>query len=604
MSYIAQIPPLQLPRDNHRWRDVCRVIFWIGFAGLFAWLAIAGWNLRETVWHETRPIRFRGDISNGFAKGLGVVNAAKREAGIDPTLPQDITWLQFFHGYLKTYDLAAADAKVSGGTERYALDYTPLRLLVMSAWVKQIKVAHPNATAWQDDYTPFMLRVNSIFEIAAALILGLLVWDTVRRSHRPPVFMHEIAQEKTKFFRASDRAILAGALAAMIFWFNPSNLLDAHAWPQWDLWLVPFYLLAMWLAVRDRFFWAGVAIAVGAMFKGQILLAAPVLVIWPLFQWRWGQALLVILGFACGLLLCASAWLVPNLEAWAWIACVAPMAAIFATSTRASTLGWSWWLAAVIASGLIVWPWLNDEHVAKIFLPLSFVAVVCVVPTMLPRRAGFGIFTVLLCLGLLLSAHRFDGSWNWFKIGFLWPTHQYRTMTMGFTCNIAWLLQSNQYSIDSVWHSLHLPGLNIILDLTTRHLLLAMYGASLILCGWGAAMHAKRSDPRLLIALAAPWILAFAILTQMHERYLVWAAAILGVGCAVSTGMTLLHGIVIAISSGMIFHDMLYASGNQWWPEMARFLEQNRQGLSYLVLQTALIYLVVAVIPRPRSGMQ
>ena len=27
-------------------------------------------------------------------------------------------------------------------------------------------------------------------------------------------------------------------------WLEPSLILDAHAWPQWDVWILPFYLFA------------------------------------------------------------------------------------------------------------------------------------------------------------------------------------------------------------------------------------------------------------------------------------------------------------------------------------------------------------------------
>jgi hypothetical protein len=277
------------------------------------------------------------------------------------------------------------------------------------------------------------------------------------------------------------------------------------------------------------------------------------------------------------------------------------MAAIFATSSRAKRLGWSWWLAACIASGLIIWPWLNADHVLQIFLPLTFCAVLCVLPTFLPRRAGFGLFTVLFCMALVLSAYRYDGSWNWFKIGFMWPTQQYKTMVMGYTCNLAYLLADYRFDIDTVWYHIDLPSFGAAFDLTTRHALGGMYAIALILCGLGAAIHSKRNDPRIVISLCAPWVLAFALLTQMHERYLVWGAAICGVSVAASAGMSLLHLIVISISSGMMLNDMMYGHGNRWWPELGAFLHHNRQGLSWVMLLTAAVYLCVAVLPVKRS---
>src|SRR6266853_627085 len=64
-------------------------------------------------------------------------------------------------------------------------------------------------------------------------------------------------------------------------------------------------------------------------------------------------------------------------------------------------------------------------------------------------------------------------------------------------------------------------------------------------------------DPRVLIAITAPWLLMFALLGQMHERYLVWGAVISAVALGVSFRLSIIHFIISAASTAMIVHVML-----------------------------------------------
>ena len=56
-------------------------------------------------------------------------------------------------------------------------------------------------------------------------------------------------------------------------------ILDAHGWPQWDVWILPFYLFAALVALKNRWFWCGCLLALGAMFKGQLLFVVPFFVL-------------------------------------------------------------------------------------------------------------------------------------------------------------------------------------------------------------------------------------------------------------------------------------------------------------------------------------
>ena len=50
---------------------------------------------------------------------------------------------------------------------------------------------------------------------------------------------------------------------------------NAHAWPQWDVWLIPFFLLGLLAMSKERWVLAGFVLMIGAAFKGQVLMIAP-----------------------------------------------------------------------------------------------------------------------------------------------------------------------------------------------------------------------------------------------------------------------------------------------------------------------------------------
>src|SRR5437773_8344403 len=95
----------------------------------------------------------------------------------------------------------------------------------------------------------------------------------------------------------NDRTLVCGLAAASVAWLEPSMILDAHGWPQWDVWFLPFYLFAARTALKSGWFWCGWLLAAGAMFKGQLLFVAPFFVFWPLWQKRWRSVLRVLAGF-------------------------------------------------------------------------------------------------------------------------------------------------------------------------------------------------------------------------------------------------------------------------------------------------------------------
>src|SRR5437764_5234729 len=128
---------------------------------------------------------------------------------------------------------------------------------------------------------------------------------------------------------AERRALICGLTAASVAWLEPSMILDAHGWPQWDAWIVPFYLLAALAASTKRWFWCGCLLAAGAMLKGQLLFVAPFFVLWPLWQKRWIPTLRLLAGFLATTALIISPWLLRTRAAWIAVAAVGGVSLFF-----------------------------------------------------------------------------------------------------------------------------------------------------------------------------------------------------------------------------------------------------------------------------------
>ena len=219
-----------------------------------------------------------------------------------------------------------------------------------------------------------------------------------------------------------------------------------------------------------------------ALLKGQALLAAPVIPLWALFGGNWRGAGRFFAGFALGLGALTAPLLVRSIQAGVWV-------------------------GAAVLPALIL---------PRRFRPLTAAAVL----------AG----------GLLLCPLLFSGSYAWMEQGWGLGTWHRPFMGIGQTRNLPAILRDRYGWTDVnalVWG-----------QVTIRRLLQYTYAASLVLCAVGAALQARRDDPRVLVALSAPWLLFAALLPQMHERYLVFAAAVTAVAASAGLGPALLHLLI------------------------------------------------------------
>jgi hypothetical protein len=476
------------------------VFFQRPIASRFAWRALlallivvlflGGIALRQWTWQKAKHVRFQRDIVNGFYWGNQTLSEGRK---LSPDAPN--SWLAFFRGYFGLYERVRREAYRND----YRLDYPPLRLLAMSIWTKKVRTQYP----WVNDGHPKLvkplLRLNLVFELVSVVALFFLVRFWVYRASGATHsrFLHRVPAES--------RAWVCGLAAASVAWLEPSMILDAHGWPQWDVWILPFYLFAALAASTNRWFLCGCLLAAGAMLKGQLLLVVPFFVLWPLWQKRWTRALLLLAGFSSTTALIVSPWLLRTPAALVVVALAGSASALVFFSRRFRH-AWAW-VAGTTAAG-------------------TFVA---------------GAFA--------------GGSFAWLQIGFLYGSEHYPYLFISSCYNLPFLLDRLGWSLkDSLWS--YEFGSRYI-AVTPQWILRLAYLGALALCSLAAARHSRNRDPRVLIAIAAPWLVMFALLGQMHERYLMWGAVVSAVALGVSLRLSVIHFIISAMSTTMIFHVML-----------------------------------------------
>ena len=487
-------------------------------------ILVGGIALRRYTWRETIHLRYQRDIVNGFYWGTQTLAEGQRLAPTD----HSASWTSFAHGYLGLYERVEAEAF----EDNYYLDYPPLRLLAMSIWAKEVRAKFPGAEDGTPEYVEPLLTVNTIFEFITAVGIFLLVRLGVRRASgaTDSGLLHRLPP--------AERGWVCGLLAASVAWLEPSLILDAHAWPQWDCWILPFYLFAALAALTRRWFWCGCLLALGGMLKGQLLFVAPFFIFWPIWQKRWSRAGLVLAGFFATFALVVSPWILRGFAAWAIVGAVALVAGAILWRTG-SVNRWAW------AAGL----------------------------------TAIAAFVV----GAL-----HQGSFAWLRIGYLYGSERYPYLYISSCYNLPSLLSYANLSLKAPFWSAQLGSFH--LTFTLQWTLRIVYLAALVLCSLGAARHARRRDPRLLIAVATPWLLMFALLAQMHERYLLWGAVLSAVALGVSVRLSVLHFLFSAMSATMITQVLLM--DKKLGPTLSTidFLERARPIASCVLLVCVAIY--------------
>jgi hypothetical protein len=451
---------------------------------------LGGVQLRRWIGESTRHVRYQHDIVNAFYWGSETLKQARR---LSPDEGAANSFTGFCRGYFSLYDRVKDKAYQND----YGLDYPPLRLLVMAIWAKQVRSEFPGVDDGHPKLVNPLLKINLLCELLSAVAIFFLVRLCVQRG---------ISTARSSLLSSlplGHRASICGLAAASVAWLEPSMILDAHGWPQWDVWILPFYLFAALAALKNRWFLCGCLLATGAMFKGQLLFVAPFFILWPLWQKRLNRALRVLAGFTATAALIASPWLLRTPAA-----CLA-----FAAVTGASSLLFLRWKGRYRSAWII-------------------------------GTIGCAVFVIGAFAG---------GSFAWLQVGFLYGSEHYPYLVISSCYNLPSLLSKLGWSLkDPVLH-LGSRDFNLTLQWTLR----LLYLGALTLCAYGAARQIRDRDPGVLIAITAPWLLMFALLGQMHERYLVWGAVVSAVALGVSLRLSIIHFMISAASTAMIVNVML-----------------------------------------------
>jgi hypothetical protein len=430
------------------------LVFWISL--------VEGLRLRRWVFDITDPIRFTNDTARGSYWGLvatGPEGYLNQYDKMDPEVPewQSSLWIPW-------------------------LDYGPLRLLVMREWGAWQRAYHPPDPndslydAWQRPYwfNAPVIHFNIALEIFSAVCAFFLtrLWvirGSAGETHGP---FHGIWQ---------------GAAAALMIWFSADIIISAHAWFQWDSWVVPWYLCACLLASLDWWFAAGLAAAIGIMFKGQMISISPIFIIWPLVMGRPGAALRWICGLLLATAVITSGWLITyipdgpllqaardaqanlavsqypptlfaiprvfDIPAAIWIIEMLIVAAAVPWllrslkpapgEPRATFLNallhsrWTWTTAAaIVIVSAVYWPWLLAQNRSSWYLGLLAGAVVAAAALFLRGRSQPFVLAAIAAGGMLSCIGLFHGSTGWWDCGFHYGSVHWPYMVTGPASNL------------------------------------------------------------------------------------------------------------------------------------------------------------------------
>jgi hypothetical protein len=665
-------------RPREQWMAALDVLLVAVAIAAMAFAYTWGLELRRTIWKESAGIRFYGDIENARNQSRNVLLLAAKRSHVDRDKLGQMSFAQVFDGYRATYDAQWDTAELRlqrriargraspDAAPRPELDYPPLRLGVMTLWNwNNARGDRPIDVDYADEPVEPLLDFNAAMTLLACGAAFLLAYD-VRRAAGS---------------RAGTSAVLAAIVAGAI-WLSPAVLLNAHAWPQWDVWVLPGLLWSAYFARTDRWALAGATLAFFAMFKGQVLLAAMPIATWSVLAgalprpgWMrfatgalalvaiplwlafgttsanvtyaivaaltllalWGMRSAPLLRFACGLLAGAASvlwiWLVIEPAGWTWVIAATVLAGAMMAWPRAPRVG-DLGRARLLPSlgrrtALVAGRVSSDRHdivsaearrepcppVAVNAPPLwCCLAAVTLLTLVLPvLHAGWlpvlitvvwGGFVLPLTsrwlirgrsgvvfgtagLVVILLGLAYGGSWAFVDVGF--PTSRYVAMAMGPNYNLPVLMQSLWgWNVDDA----------VLTGWTYREASKAVTMAILVAAGVALAVHSKRDDPRLLAAIALPMLVVYALMPQMHERYLLYPACMAALLLAMNAGGWLIWPALTLLSCCTMLTSMISVGRSPgewgaWLPTIAPL----QPGASFTVLTILGVVMALAFTP-------
>jgi hypothetical protein len=134
-----------------------------------------------------------------------------------------------------------------------------------------------------------------------------------------------------------------------------------------------------------------------------------------------------------------------------------------------------------------------------------------------------------------------------------------------------------------------------------RAFLTILYAICLTACGIAAAIQWRRRNYRFLLAMYAPWVLFFALLPYLNNRYLLWASCFFPLLIPLGVGMTLLGGVITLACCAMLVEIMCRFNPDSD-PTLRNITHGMYPGLAYLVLLIAAIFLYNALVISRKSN--
>ncbi|HEX4054291.1 MAG TPA: hypothetical protein VHX86_08500 [Tepidisphaeraceae bacterium] len=447
------------------------------------------------------------------------------------------------------------------------------------------------------------------------------------------------------------RAWACAAVAAMLVWLDPLNLIDSHGWPQWDVWILPVFLAATLLASVNWWTAAGILLGIGCMAKGQLLLAAPILMLWPLFEGKWGAVIRIVTGFLIGAELVTWPWIVNSAVEMHWIeltmlAAVLMLAVSLLRSQlgenlrngvvtplldrgSAGAIGWeqslpillvlaSAVIAAMAIATALIFHGLRTTNAAVSGAAMGFFLLLVLLPPWLLRRRHLGFWLAsVFAFSVWIAFCAFGGSDSWLTLGFAYGSVKHDQMQMGlhYFCNLTSLLADSYHwdihdMMGTLGFSFTTPGplrLGRLIsipavkwawssDLDVKTTMALLYGVCLVIASAAAAMQSRRKDRRFLIAMVVPWMVFPMVMCQMGSRYPIWASTISAAMVAVSMELTLLHVVLAVFGFAMVAQQLLSAN-SQRWPQFVQLVTPMYPDIAWMLLLLTGIFLVASLVP-------
>jgi hypothetical protein len=427
---------------------------------------IAGLKIRRAAWDAASDIHFLITMNNAIHWGY-----AANQIGV----------LNVYQERIKELGEENLSENAPG---RLALDYPPLRLFVVARWEAWTEKHFPHhgksQPNWRPDYefTRPMLELNTACELTAAIAMFLLVHYWLRQCSGAP------ARQWIEPLRCAWPALFS----ALLLWFSPALIYNAHCYPQWDAWILPPFLLAVYLGMLNQWLIAGLLVGFVAMGKGQILIVIPALMIWQLCMLRlgrvlrllgiaahaawqsnsvsaplieagnlllapFGAVLRLIAGIALAIGAFASPWLLSDPRAAHWMECVLLAALVLQTLFFIRGRSQTAWIlqasACLVAAVLILWPWFpkpRPDFLSKTLLALIAAAALA---RLLPRRwapawtAAILAGALFACVPLFyITTSAREDAMAWYTIGIEFPTRHWPLLSWRYAMNLGAILNS------------------------------------------------------------------------------------------------------------------------------------------------------------------